>query len=158
MLVGNRCCKKNTGLTTLGTLRLFSPPSMTKMDRLGSASASLPATIQPAVPPVMLYMSDYSQASLPTLQGRLPLRFHPDLPPAMMTSTSLMSSASLLYTPILNFATSTSFCIRKEEDTMDFREVPFLSAERKPRFLLSALYTGSSPRHSCLSSLHQHCS
>jgi hypothetical protein len=36
----------------LATSLLFAPPSMTRMERVGSSSARRPAIMQPAVPPV----------------------------------------------------------------------------------------------------------
>jgi hypothetical protein len=69
----------------LATSLLFAPPSMTRMERVGSSSASRPAMMQPAVPPVDII----SQGGY---KGEISSRG----PPAMIMSTSSMSSASLL--------------------------------------------------------------
>ena len=44
----------SAGIDMLG-MSLFVPPSITRMDKLGSASANLPATTHPAVPPAESY-------------------------------------------------------------------------------------------------------
>jgi hypothetical protein len=43
--------RKKSGLVTVGSFKLSRPFSTTNMERLGSASLSLDATTQPAVPP-----------------------------------------------------------------------------------------------------------
>lgn len=51
LLVGARLVRNRAGYKTDVTSKLIGPPSITRMDRLGSASASLAATTHPAVPP-----------------------------------------------------------------------------------------------------------
>ncbi len=51
LLVGMRALRNKAGCAMVGTSKLFGPPSITKMDSVESASASLPATTHPAVPP-----------------------------------------------------------------------------------------------------------
>lgn len=65
---------------------------MRRIDKPGSASASLPAMMQPAVPPIWEYQSEVMMLA--------PQRFVINVPPAMITSTPLISSGSLVYRPI----------------------------------------------------------
>jgi hypothetical protein len=51
-VVGIRFWRYKTGCTMLATSLLFAPPSMTRIERVGSSSATRPAIMQPAVPPV----------------------------------------------------------------------------------------------------------
>lgn len=51
MLSGERLWRNNAGISMLGIPTLLGPPSITSMERLGSAFDSLEAIMQPAVPP-----------------------------------------------------------------------------------------------------------
>jgi hypothetical protein len=77
-----------------GTSLLFAPPSITRTLRFGDASAMRAAMMHPAVPPG----KDESQP-------RDGVRKWVNVPPAMIISTSSMSSASLVYRPISFFRT-----------------------------------------------------
>lgn len=55
LLVGMRPVKNRAGYTMVGTSKLFGPCSMTRIESLGSASASRAAMTQAAVPPMVVY-------------------------------------------------------------------------------------------------------
>lgn len=52
---GSVCDSQNAGTVTMGSPKLLGPLSMTRIDKFLLASASLPATMQPAAPPALRF-------------------------------------------------------------------------------------------------------
>ncbi len=53
LLVGARWLRKKRGLVIVGSLKLFGPCSMRRIERVGRASLRREARMQDAVPPVV---------------------------------------------------------------------------------------------------------